>query len=456
MFRLLLIHAGLVALAATLAMGYVFWHTSIYSARQLADATHAEILGLAEQYRQGGLPLLRQAVAQRSAAPGAGLYLIADNNGERVAGNLGAPSPALLSESGYVQFRYSAGTAGAPETRLAIAQVLRLEDGYRLVVGRDIEDRRTLERIFIDAVAWGIGLIALIGVLGGLLVSRVLLRRIRAISDTSQRIMHGDLSQRVPVAGTGDELDRLAGSLNAMLERIEQLVGGLREVSDNIAHDLKTPLTRMRNRIDTALREPPDQTAYRDTLIQTIEEADDLIRTFNALLSIARLEAGARVDDMETCDLAAVARDAVELYDPVAEGEGIALVSRARGHAPVNANRQLLAQAAANLIDNAIKYARPGPARGAAITVTVERADSLVRLIVADNGPGIPEDQRAHALKRFTRLETSRSRPGSGLGLSLVAAVARLHGGAVMLEDNRPGLRVVVSLPAAQTGKALT
>jgi signal transduction histidine kinase len=211
----------------------------------------------------------------------------------------------------------------------------------------------------------------------------------------------------------------------------------------------------MRNRIDTTLRDAPDAETYRETLIQTIEEADELIRTFNALLSIARLEAGAQVEEFEIFDLAALAADAVELYEPVAESEGITVSLDAPQPAQVKANRQLLAQATANLIDNALKYARPESGDGA-ITVCVEPGESQVRLIVADNGPGIPEDQRERALKRFARLETSRSRPGSGLGLSLVAAVARLHGGNIVLEDNRPGLRVVITLPAApdDAGKA--
>ncbi len=437
-------------------MGYVYWQTSIYYARQLDDTIQAEIRGLAEQYRLGGLPRLNQVVAQRSAAPGSGLYLIADPKGKRVSGNLAQPSAALLEQRGRVQFPYGAPGPEGTETRLAIGQTFQLSNGYRLVVGRDIEDRRKLQDIFAAAFLWGVGFIALIGVLGGLLVSRVLLRRIGAITDTSQRIMHGDLSQRVPLAGTGDELDRLAGSLNGMLDRIEQLVAGLREVSDNIAHDLKTPLTRMRNRIDTTLRDAPDAWTYRETLIQTIEEADELIRTFNALLSIARLEAGAQqVEEFETFDLAALAADAVELYEPVAESERITIALDAPQPAQVKANRQLIAQATANLIDNALKYARPESGEGA-ITVCVKPGEPQVRLIVADNGPGIPEDQRERALKRFARLESSRSRPGSGLGLSLVAAVARLHGGNVVLEDNRPGLRVVITLPAAQdeAGKA--
>ncbi len=450
-----LFYAALFAAAAALAMGYVYWQTSVFYARQLDDTIQAEIRGLAEQYRLGGLPRLNQVVTQRSAAAGGGLYLIANADGERVSGNLAAPSQALLDERGRVQFRYRAPAPEGEETRLAVGQVFELSGDYRLVVGRDVEDRRKLEAIFTSAFLWGVGFIALIGILGGLLVSRVLMRRIGAITDTSQRIMHGDLSQRVPIAGTGDELDRLAGSLNTMLDRIEQLVAGLREVSDNIAHDLKTPLTRMRNRIDTTLRDAPDAGTYRETLIQTIEEADELIRTFNALLSIARLEAGAHVEEFETFDLATLATDAAELYEPVAEGEGIAVLLDAPAPAQVKANRQLLAQATANLIDNALKYARPARGDGT-ITIRVERGETQVRLIVADNGPGIPEDQREHALKRFTRLETSRSRPGSGLGLSLVAAVARLHGGSIALEDNQPGLRVVITLPAGQhgTGKA--
>ena len=439
-------------------MGYVYWQTNVFYARQLDETIQAEILGLAEQYRTGGLARLNRVVVQRSATPSGGLYLIVGRDGQRVSGNFRTPSRELLESTGRAQFSYRAAAPGGEETRLALGQVFHLRDGHQLVVGRDIEERRKLNQIFAAAFAWGIGLIALIGVLGGLLVSRVLLRRIGTVTETSQRIMHGDLSQRVPLAGTGDELDRLAESLNIMLDRIEQLISGLREVSDNIAHDLKTPLTRMRNRIDTALRETPNETDYRETLIQTIEEADELIRTFNALLSIARLEAGAQTKDFEIFDLAALAADAVELYEPVAESDGITISLAAPESAQVMGHRQLLAQATANLIDNALKYARPDNGHGAAITVAVERAGSQVRLVVADNGPGIPEAQRAHALKRFTRLETSRSRPGSGLGLSLVAAVAQLHGGTIALEDNQPGLRVVVSLPArggvAPTGKA--
>jgi len=436
-------------------MGYVYWQTNVFYARQLDETIRTEVRGMIEQYRLGGLRRLNQIVVQRSAAPGPGLYLIVNADGEQVAGNLGSLTSDVLAKTGRrIQFQYQAFGADDANTRVAYGQLLMLSQGYRLFVGRDMEDRRKLEQIFASAFLWGIGLIAVIGVLGGLLVSHVLLRRIRAITDTSQRIMHGDLSQRVPSAGTGDELDRLAQSLNTMLDRIEQLINGLREVSDNIAHDLKTPLTRMRNRIDTVLREvsDEDETAYRETLIQTIEEADELIRTFNALLSIAKLEAGAQIEDLETFDLAALAGDAVELYEPVAEGKGIKVFLDTNGPEQVTANRQLLAQATANLIDNAIKYAEPHGACESSIEIRVARERGNVALIVADNGPGIPEHARERALKRFTRLETSRSRPGSGLGLSLVAAVARVHHGRISLEDNEPGLRAVISLPQSEPG----
>jgi signal transduction histidine kinase len=258
------------------------------------------------------------------------------------------------------------------------------------------------------------------------------------------------LSGRLPVAGTGDELDRLAENLNAMLERIEALMRGLKEVSDNIAHDLKTPLTRLRNRAEEALRVQQSETGYREALDSIIEESDGLIRTFNALLMIARAESGQARDGMLSFDAADVARGIGELYEPLAEEKGLTLSVEAPGPAPVVGNRELVSQALANLVDNAIKYAVPnahgnGAARGIVVKAAVE--GERVLLSVADRGPGIPEGERGRAVERFVRLEKSRSVPGSGLGLSLAAAVAHLHGGELRLEDNAPGLRAAIALP---------
>jgi len=291
-----------------------------------------------------------------------------------------------------------------------------------------------------------------LGLAGGFFVSRRVLKRIDAMTDTANTIMAGDLGGRLPIAGTGDELDRLADNVNAMLERIEALMRGLKEVTDNIAHDLKTPLTRMRNRCEQALRGERGQD-YRAALEATIAESDDLIRTFDALLMIARAESGQARGNMAEFDAAQIARDVGELYEPLAEQKGLALMIEAPAAATVRGNRELVSQALANLVDNAIKYAGPDVSKinGAAAEILVRAGaeGERITLSVADRGPGIPEADRGRAVERFVRLEQSRSEPGSGLGLSLASAVARLHGGELRLEDNRPGLRSVIALPRA-------
>jgi signal transduction histidine kinase len=286
---------------------------------------------------------------------------------------------------------------------------------------------------------------------------------------TTRTIMQGDLTGRLPIAGTGDELDRLAENLNAMLERIEALMHGLKEVSDNIAHDLRTPLTRLRNRAEEALRTAKGEADYRAALENVLEESEGLIRTFNALLMIARAESGESGENVTEFDAAEIVHDVAELYEPLAEEKGLELKLEADGPAPVKGNRELISQAVANLIDNAIKYAVPkhaapalapasadatsdaAPARDATATIVLGAGvdGDRVVLSVADSGPGIPLADRPRAVERFVRLEQSRSQPGAGLGLSLAAAVARLHGGELKLEDNAPGLKAILVLRRA-------
>jgi len=456
-FRLSLTYLALFSAAAAVAIFYLYWNTTVMLSRQLNQTIDAELTGLAEQYRAGGLEQLVRTVADRSGTPGNSLYLVADSEGRRVAGNLSAVSQDLWNSLGPVEFVYSRPAPGGTEKRLAFANVFRLPGGYRLIVGRDIDDRREFARMTRQAMLWGLFVMVLFGIGGGYWVSRKLLQRIDAVAETTRTIMQGDLSGRLPVNGSGDELDRLSESLNLMLARIEQLMAGLREVSDNIAHDLKTPLNRLRNRVEAALREPYEETAYREALERTIEEADGLIKTFNALLSIARLEAGAGGENRERLDVSALLLDVAELYEPVAEERGLTLKAETGAPIYINADRQLLGQAIANLIDNAIKYGSPERVRGNGakpeVTVGTRATNGMAEIIVTDRGPGVPEAERERVLGRFVRLEASRSEPGSGLGLSLVAAVARLHGGSVRLEDNEPGLRVVLALP--RNGEAL-
>jgi signal transduction histidine kinase len=448
-FKLSLLYLTVFALFAAFLLGYFAWNTRRLITAQITQTVDAEILGLAEQYRQAGLRRLVLIVDARSHRPGSSLYLVATASGDGVAGNVGSLDAGILDKPGWTETTYRRldETQGAHQH--ALVRVFHLPNGFRLLVGRDLEERERLNDIVLAAGQWSVAVVVVLGLMGGFFITRRVLKRIDAMGATTQTIMAGDLSGRLPIAGTGDELDRLAGSTNAMLERIEALMHGLKEVSDNIAHDLKTPLTRLRNRSEAALRTAKSETEYRAALESTIEESDQLIQTFNALLMIARAESGQARDPLSEFDAAEIAHDVGELYDPVAEDKGIALKVETSPTALLKGNRELVSQALANLVDNAIKYTVPKNGEGVApqIVVSAQEAGDHVLLSVADTGPGIAAADRARAVERFVRLESSRSQPGSGLGLSLAAAVARLQGGELRLEDNNPGLRAVIVLP---------
>ena len=451
-FRSFLLYFALFAIAVAFAVAYIFWKTNVLLAQQVQEDIQAEVQSLDEQYRSGGIEQLIRTIEERSEPRSNNLYLLVAPDSHRLAGTLKAISPELWNTEGRVTFVYRRPAAGGSEERLVNAIVYRLKDGSRLIVGRDVEDRRQFAQVVRSAFLWTLGVLAFIGIAGALLVGRSFLHRIENMTETSRQIMAGDLSRRIPVTGWDDEFDRLAGSLNAMLQRISELVEGFKEVSDNIAHDLKTPLTRLRNRVETALRDAGGEAAYRDALQATIEEADEIIRTFDALLSIARLEAGASSNARSEFDLGAVVGGVCDLYEPLAEERGISFTCEvADPAARIKGEPQLVAQAVANLIDNAIKYGSAAKDEGTlagtpGISVSIAMNGQDVQVIVADHGPGIPPGDRERALKRFVRLEESRSLPGSGLGLSLAAAVARLHGGSIILLDNAPGVKAVLTL----------
>ena len=452
-FQLTLVYLLIFVLFAVSLLGYFALNTRRLITDQITHTVNSEISGLRDAYMQGGIRRLVIVVDVRSRRPGSSLYLVTTPTGEGLAGNVGSLEPGVLDHPGWLETSYRRIDAPEEAEHRALVQVVQLPDGFHLLVGRDLEERERLYGIISNAGRWSSALVIVLGLAGGFFVSRRVLNRIDAMTETAHTIMAGDLAGRLPVAGTGDELDRLADNVNAMLERIEALMRGLKEVSDNIAHDLKTPLTRLRNRCEQALRSAKGETDYRAALESTIAESDELIRTFDALLMIARAESGHARDNMIEFHAAEIARDVGELYEPLADEKGLALTVDAPAAAPVRGNRELVSQALANLVDNAIKYAGPKHAEmnntPVEIVVRVGEDGERITLTVVDHGPGIPDADRDRVVERFVRLEQSRSQPGSGLGLSLAAAVARLHGGELKLEDNRPGLKSTIALPRA-------
>jgi signal transduction histidine kinase len=453
-FRLTLVYLVVFALYAAALLAYFALNTGRLISEQITETVDAEITGLTEQYSIGGLRQLILIVENRSLRPGSSLYLVTAPTGQALAGNVGSLAPGVLDKTGWSETIYRRLDEQEVTEHGALVRVVQLSGGFRLLVGRDLEERTRMRNIITAAARGSVALVIVLGLAGGFFVTRRVLKRFDAVTDTTQRIMAGDLSGRLPVTGIGDELDRLAINLNVMLERIEALMHGLKEVSDNIAHDLKTPLTRLRNRCEAALRTAKTEGDYRGAMEGMIEESDGLIRTFDALLMIARAESGQARDNMTEFDAAEIVRGVGELYEPLAEEKGLTLTVDASQSAAIKGNRELLSQALANLVDNAIKYARPVPAAEGAsekvpaeIQLAARQEGDRVQLIVADRGPGIPEADRGRVVERFVRLANGASEPGSGLGLSLAAAVARLHGGGLTLEDNAPGLKVVISLP---------
>jgi len=457
-FRLTLVYLFLFALFAASLLGYFAWNTRRLITEQITTTVNAEIAEINDVFTRRGLRGLAFTIGNRALRPGANLYLVTTPAGVAFGGNVGSLSPGVMAASGWSETAYRRLDDQDTGDHRALVRVIELSNGFRLLIGRDLEERRRLFGIVAHAAQWSVLVVIVLGIGGGIFVARRVLQRIDAMTGTTQRIMAGDLSGRLPVGRSGDELDRLAENLNAMLERIEALMVGLKEVSDNIAHDLKTPLTRLRNRAEEALASSGSEAEYRAALERTIEESDGLIRTFNALLMIARAESGQARGNMDDFDAADVAKGIHELYEPLAEDDGMTLRVKTEPDVHLHGNRELISQALANLVENAIKYGKPVPAAqplGAAasagskeILIEARREGDQVLLSVTDHGAGIPEGDRKHAVERFVRLEASRTQPGSGLGLSLASAVATLHGGELRLGDSHPGLVATLAIPA--------
>ena len=444
-------------LASSGLLAFMAYQSSIVIQQNQTRDIEREIAQIQRTERNRGVRAVAVAVQTLSNRPGPGIYYLGDDSGRMLVGNVSNFPTSVLSGEGVHTFDYERELAfntpeGGREVRAgyALVQSVVLESGLRLVVGRDIVERRGFAAIIFQGFFFGvIGIVVLSLVTGGLTAMRVL-KRIDSITDTSTKIMSGNMSERVPVTRRNDEFDRLATSLNDMLDRIERLMQGLKEVTDNVAHDLKTPLTRMRNKAEAALREGVSDEDRLKALQTNIEESDQLIRTFNALLMIARVEAGAPSGAFEDLDLSAVVEDVAELYAPVAEDADMKLIVELTRDIHIRGNRELIGQALVNLVENAIKYASVSKSKNKAITLGVKQENGHVTIEVSDVGPGIPKADRDRVFERFVRLEKSRTEPGSGLGLSLVAAVARLHKGELRLEDNQPGVRAIIEFPVGE------
>ncbi len=456
--RLSAMYLVLFTVCALALVAYMTGESARFLVNQTQSTVNDEITDLAQIYSRTGLPGLVRAIDRRSRAPGANLYLIADSTGRVLAGNVGEIDGAILAREGWTKEpflyqRYSEDSMdvpkgdGAERFHHALAHVFILPNQMRILVGRDLGEPERFKKIVQRALSLALAMMGIGALLIWYFVGRHALRRIDGVSIASRRIMSGDLTGRLPVTGSGDEFDRLADNLNQMLGRISNLNDGLKQVSDNIAHDLKTPLTRLRNRADAALATRQTTKEYRAALEDMIAQSDQLIRTFNAILMISRLEAGYSSESMAEVDLSAITADVVELYEPLAEEAGIVLSAEITPKILISGNRELLSQTLSNIIDNALKYARTEHGNA---TVIVRAAHELGRPVVkvSDTGPGIPQEDRERVTERFVRLEKSRSEPGSGLGLSLAKAVMKLHKGEMRIDANEPqGLKVSLLFP---------
>ncbi len=446
-FRLTLVY--LAALAVFAFAGFRYLYSESLEALQVESRqiVAAELEGLAEHYRAFGPLRLSAVINRRSRHDGRSLYLLADRRGRKAAGNLAAWPETAREPGRWHDFHYRRAHDGEPPHRhTARAFVAELPDGFRLLVAHDIDEEVALSRRIVLFGAAAGGLILLAGLAAGVLVSRDLRRRAEAVDETGRRIMEdGDLSRRVPVTGRGDEFDDLATSVNRMLARIELLMTELREVTDNIAHDLRRPLARLHARLEDVLRGPAEAGAYRDALERTVAEVRELMDSFNTLLAIARADSGPA--PTLPVDLAKLAEDLAELHAPLAEERGVALAFMKEGPAPdIEGQPELLAQALSNLIDNAVKYTP----EGGRVSVTV----GPLGVAVADSGPGIAPEDRERVLERFVRLDPSRHLPGNGLGLALATAAARRHNARLVLADaapgsDPPGLRVALEFASS-------
>ncbi len=426
--------------SVTILIVFISWTATGYLEQETDAAIQAEIIGLKEQFALRGSEGLADVINMRiNANPdGDAIYLIANTDLNPLVGNI-SKWPALTSSTdGWVSFEHIEANGESVTVR---ARVFAPQANLRLIVGRKVWALTQLEQLFDRTLFWGLFVTLALALIGGLMMSNNVLRRVAQFNATSRQIMEGDLTQRIATKGTGDEFDQLANNLNAMMDQIESLMKNIQHISDNIAHDLRTPLTRLRNRLED-LRLHADASDIKE-IDTCIEDAEGLLSTFSSLLSIARIESGTYTTQLNPVDLSQCICDGYELYQALADAKSINLTCDAPDAIEVHGDRNLLFQAITNLLDNAIKYT---PA-GGDVSISLQQDSGHFILSVADSGPGIPVDMREQVLQHFFRLDESRSEPGAGLGLSLVKAITQRHGARLELDNNIPGLVVRMIFP---------
>ncbi len=433
-FRLTLLYVGLFTVSALILFGVTYWFATAYAAQDETNEIGVEFAAIQDEARLAGYDRLPTIIANhlRQRRDVRAVYLLQDPQGEKIAGNIGPRvpklGPAMLSVT----------LDGRP--REVRTYSYRLSNGDYLLVGQDTAVLREMRAVIARAFGVGLLITLILAVIGGAIISTSVLGRVESVSRTARAIIGGDLTQRVPLRGTGDEFDDLAASVNAMLDRIEDLMRSMRQVSNDIAHDLRTPLTRLRQRLEQAKRRGGNVEELQQTLGHSIAQVDSILETFGALLRIAQIEAGGRVMPAAPIDISKLLAGIVEDFAPAAEDHNQTLVAEIDPDLTVSGDRELLTQLVVNLVDNSIRHSPPG----ARISVAARADRGHLEIAVADTGPGIPAQEREKVLKPFYRLEASRTTEGSGLGLSLVAAIAKRHDATLSLADNAPGLRVAV------------
>ena len=439
-FRLAISYMAVFAGSVLLLLGFIYWSTVAFMMHRTDASITTEVKLLASMHREQGVNRLLSMVAERSKDGDreSSVYAVSGPGNKILAGNLqGLPKPGQ-EKKGWLNFSY--GDSSVPGRVVQIRGRASQLDEYRLFVGRDIGENIALQQLIVQALLWGLAIMTALGLFGGILMSRRVLRHIEKINQATREIMAGDLSRRIPTNGSADDFDQLATNLNAMLDEIARLMAGIRHISNNVAHDLRTPLTRLRNQLEILRDGLGDGSPHIEQVERSLDDADQLLSTFSGLLRIARIEAGSLKANMKQIGLASLIQDAVELYEAVAEARQIQINTVLNDTVTVLGDRDLLFQAVTNLLDNAIKYTQ----QGGKVELSVGKSDQIAEIAVSDNGPGIPAYEYDRVVQRFYRLDQGRSTSGNGLGLSLVDAIVKMHNATLVFSDNKPGLRVVI------------